>query len=540
MDQIPQTAAWQKLAAHYNSIRECTLSRLFADDPKREEKFSIEFSDLLLDYSKNLITEETMRLLVKLAKDSALPQAIEDMFTGKAINVTENRAVLHTALRNRSSQPVLVNGKDVMPEIDRVLDRMAEFSEKVRAGQWFGYSGKPIRNIVNIGIGGSDLGPKMACEALKAFACRNLRVDFVSNVDGFHMAETLSHLNPEETLFIVASKTFTTQETMTNAESARAWLLNAFASKEAVARHFVAVSTNSDAVSAFGIDTANMFEFWDWVGGRYSMCSAIGLPIMLQIGPEYFFEMLEGFHEMDDHFRTAPLERNMPVILALLGVWYNNFFAAQSQAILPYDQALHRFAAHLQQVDMESNGKSVARNGQRVTWQTGPVIWGEPGTNSQHSFFQLLHQGTKLIPADFIAFCRSQTPIGDHHQKLLANFAAQTEALAFGKSTAEVLEENPGISPALAAQKTFTGNRPSNSLVADELNPRTLGRLMALYEHKIFTQGIIWDVYSFDQWGVQLGKVLAAKVLKDLHGSGPVSGHDSSTNAIIQRLKDRA
>lgn len=481
-----------------------------------------------------------MRLLVKLAMDCGLPQAIEDMFSGKAINVTENRAVLHTALRNRSSQPVLVNGKDVMPEIDRVLDRMAAFSEKVRSGQWFGYSGKVIRNIVNIGIGGSDLGPKMACEALKAFACRNLRVDFVSNVDGFHMAETLSHLNPEETLFIVASKTFTTQETMTNAESARSWLLNAFASKEAVARHFVAVSTNAEAVSAFGIDTANMFEFWDWVGGRYSMCSAIGLPIMLQIGPEHFFEMLEGFHQMDNHFRTASLDRNMPVILALLGVWYNNFFGAQSQAILPYDQALHRFAAHLQQVDMESNGKSVARNGQRVTWQTGPVIWGEPGTNSQHSFFQLLHQGTKLIPADFIAFCRSQTPIGDHHQKLLANFAAQTEALAFGKSTAEVLEENPGISPALAAQKTFTGNRPSNSLIADELNPRTLGRLMALYEHKIFTQGILWDVYSFDQWGVQLGKVLAAKVLKDLRGSSPISNHDSSTNAIIQRLKDRA
>jgi glucose-6-phosphate isomerase len=375
---------------------------------------------------------------------------------------------------------------------------------------------------------------------LKAFACRNLRVDFVSNVDGFHLAETLSHLDPEETLFIVASKTFTTQETMTNAESARAWLLNAFASKEAVARHFVAVSTNSKAVSAFGIDAENMFEFWDWVGGRYSMCSAIGLPIMLQIGPGHFFEMLEGFHEMDNHFRTAPLERNMPVILALLGIWYNNFFGAQSQAILPYDQALHRFAAHLQQVDMESNGKSIDRNGQRVTWQTGPVIWGEPGTNSQHSFFQLLHQGTKMIPADFIAFCRSQTPIGDHHQKLLANFAAQTEALAFGKSTAEVLEENPGISPALAAQKTFTGNRPTNSIIADELNPRTLGRLMALYEHKIFTQGIIWNIYSFDQWGVQLGKVLAAKVLKDLRGSGAVSGHDSSTNAIIQRLKDRA
>ncbi len=540
MNQIPQTAAWQKLAAHYNSIRECTLHRLFADDPKRAEKFSLEFSDLLLDYSKNLITEETMRLLVKLAKESGLAQAIEEMFSGQAINVTENRAVLHTALRNRSNQPIHVNGVDVMPEIDAVLDRMAAFSEKVRSGQWLGHSGKPIRNIVNIGIGGSDLGPKMACEALKAFACRNLRVEFVSNVDGFHLAETLSHLDPEETLFIVASKTFTTQETMTNAESARAWLLQAFASKESVARHFVAVSTNAEAVSAFGIDTANMFEFWDWVGGRYSMCSAIGLPIMLQVGPEHFFAMLEGFHEMDTHFRSAPFERNMPVVLALLGIWYNNFFAAQSQAILPYDQALHRFAAHLQQVDMESNGKSVSRKGQLVTWQTGPIIWGEPGSNSQHSFFQLLHQGTKMIPADFIAFCRSQTPIGDHHQKLLANFAAQTEALAFGKSSAEVLKENPGISSALAAQQTFTGNRPSNSIIADELNPRTLGRLMALYEHKIFTQGIIWDIYSFDQWGVQLGKVLAAKVLDDLRGKGPVSGHDSSTNAIIQRLKDRA
>ncbi|MFA6930356.1 MAG: glucose-6-phosphate isomerase [Lentisphaeria bacterium] len=540
MDNIPQTPAWQKLAAHYNSLRECTLSNLFAEDSRRAEKFSLEFSDLLLDYSKNIITDETIKLLVKLAQEAGLPQAIDDMFSGKAINESENRAVLHTALRNRSDQSVYVNGKDVMPEIDLVLEHMAAFSETVRAGKWLGYSGKVIRNIVNIGIGGSDLGPKMACEALKAFSCRNLRIDFVSNVDAFHLAETLSHLNAEETLFIVASKTFTTQETMTNAQTAREWLLNTFASKAAVARHFVAVSTNAEAVSAFGIDPANMFEFWDWVGGRYSMCSAIGLPIMLQIGAEHFFNMLEGFHEMDEHFRTAPLNRNMPVLLGLLGIWYNNFFGAQSQAILPYNQALHRFAAHLQQVDMESNGKSVARNGQRVTWQTGPVIWGEPGTNSQHSFFQLLHQGTKLIPADFIAFCRSQTPIGDHQQKLLANFVAQTEALAFGKSTAEVLEENPGISPALAAQKTFLGNRPSNSIIADELNPRTLGRLMALYEHKIFTQGILWNIYSFDQWGVQLGKILAAKVLQDLSGSTLVSGHDSSTNAIIQRLKERA
>ncbi|NMA43557.1 MAG: glucose-6-phosphate isomerase [Oligosphaeraceae bacterium] len=540
MNILPDTAAWQKLRQHYNRLSQCSIQELFAEDPHRADKFRLEFFDLYLDYSKNIITEETMRLLLDLAAEAGLPEAIEAMFNGDPINETENRAVLHTALRNRSDQPVFVDGIDVMPDIDQVLERMAAFCEKVRQGKWLGHAGHPIKDVVNIGIGGSDLGPKMACEALKAFACPNLRLHFVSNVDGFHLAQTLSKLNPQETLFIVASKTFTTQETMTNANSARQWLLQAFANKEAISRHFVAVSTNTEAVTEFGIDQANMFEFWDWVGGRYSMCSAIGLPIMLQVGPDHFFNMLEGFHEMDQHFRNAPLHKNMPAILALLGIWYNNFFEAQSHAILPYDQALHRFAAHLQQVDMESNGKSVDRQGKQVTWQTGPIIWGEPGTDSQHSFFQLLHQGTKLIPADFIAFCRSQTPIGDHHQKLLANFVAQTEALAFGKSNAEVVAENPGISASLAAQKTFSGNRPSNSIIADELNPRTLGRLVALYEHKIFTQGQIWNIYSFDQWGVQLGKVLANKVLAELRSNKAVTGHDSSTNAIIQHLRERA
>ncbi|MFA6723109.1 MAG: glucose-6-phosphate isomerase [Lentisphaeria bacterium] len=540
MNIIPDSSAWQKLQQHYNRLSQCSIQELFAEDPQRAEKFRLEFFDLFLDYSKNIITEETMRLLIALAQEAGLPEAIEDMFNGEHINETENRAVLHTALRNRSDQPVFVDGADIMPDIEQVLERMAAFCDKVRGGRWLGHSGKPIRDVVNIGIGGSDLGPKMACEALMAFASPNLRVHFVSNVDGFHLAHTLSRLNPEQTLFIVASKTFTTQETMCNADSARQWLLQAFASKEAVGKHFVAVSTNSEAVAKFGIQSDNMFEFWDWVGGRYSMCSAIGLPIMLQIGPEHFFHMLEGFHEMDQHFRNAPLHKNMPVILALLGVWYNNFFGAQSHAILPYEQALHRFPAHLQQVDMESNGKSVDRQGKPVTWQTGAVIWGEPGTNGQHSFFQLLHQGTKLIPADFIAFCRSQTPMGEHQQKLLANFVAQTEALAFGKSNAEVMAENPGISSSLAAQKTFGGNRPSNSIIADELNPRSLGRLMALYEHKVFTQGQIWNIYSFDQWGVQLGKELADRVLAELRGSRPAGGHDSSTNAIIQHLKQRA
>ncbi|NMA45192.1 MAG: glucose-6-phosphate isomerase [Lentisphaerae bacterium] len=540
MSDITRTASWQKLQSHYARIKDEHLRDMFQQDPKRAATFALEFEDLLLDYSKNRIKAETMTLLCELAREAGLEKAIGEMFSGKAINETEKRAVLHVALRNRSNRPIMVDGEDVMPGVNAVLKRMADFCEQVRSGAWLGYSGKPIRNVVNIGIGGSDLGPKMACEALKAFSCRNLNVFFVSNVDGFHLVDTLSGLNPDDTMFIVASKTFTTPETMTNAMSARGWTLKAFGSMAAIARHFVAVSTNREEVANFGIDTKNMFEFWNWVGGRYSMCSAIGLPIMLAIGPKQFTAMLDGFHAMDEHFRTTPLERNMPVIMGLLGVWYNNFFGAQSHAILPYDQAMHRFAAHLQQVDMESNGKSISKDGAPVTWETGPVIWGEPGTNSQHSFFQLLHQGTKLIPSDFIGFCKSQTPIGDHHQMLMANFVAQTEALAFGKTTAAVKAEEPGISEALAAQKTFEGNRPTNTLLADELTPRMLGILMALYEHKVFTQGVIWNVYSFDQWGVQLGKVLAKNILKDLNaGKNAELKHDSSTNAIIRRLRER-
>ncbi len=540
MTKVNERSSWQALSKHYETMKDRTLSELFAGDARRASDFSVEFEDLLLDYSKNLVDRETMGLLLKLAEESGLRQAIDDMFTGKKINVTENRAVLHVALRNRSNRPILVDGQDVMPGVNAVLSKMAAFTERVRSGAWLGYSGQPIRNIVNIGIGGSDLGPKMACEALKAYNDKTLRVYFVSNVDGYHMADTLSDLVPDETLFIIASKTFTTQETMTNANSAREWILNAFGSKQAVAKHFVAVSTAADEVAAFGIDVNNMFEFWNWVGGRYSLDSAIGLPIMLSIGPERFFEMLEGFHAMDEHFRTAPFERNLPVIMALLGVWYNNFFGAQTYAILPYDQAMHRFAAHLQQVDMESNGKSVDKDGDFVTWQTGPVIWGEPGTNSQHSFFQLIHQGTKLIPADFIGFCKSQTPIGDHHRKLMANFIAQTEALAFGKSFEQVKAEEPALSDAIARQKTFLGNHPTNTLLADELTPRMLGILMALYEHKIFVQGVIWNVYSFDQWGVQLGKVLAKNVLKDFAAPADAKlAHDGSTSQLIARLKQR-
>ena len=538
MYQNPSTPAWKALQKHFDQIHSTTIAEYFAQDASRADAFHAEFGDLFLDYSKNRIDAKGMELLFALAREAKLTESIEAMFTGKKINETENRAVLHVALRNRSNTPILVDGKDVMPEVNRVLDQMAAFAGKVRSGEWRGYTGKPIRNVVNIGIGGSDLGPKMACEALKAFSTPNLQVFFVSNVDGFHICDTLRGLDPAETLFIVASKTFTTQETMTNANTARNWVLSAFASNDAIAKHFVAVSTNAEEVSRFGIDVANMFAFWNWVGGRYSMCSAIGLPIMLAIGPERFFEMLDGFHAMDNHFRTAPLEQNLPVILALLGIWYNNFYGAQSHAILPYDQAMHRFAAHLQQVSMESNGKSVDKQGNRVTWQTGPVIWGEPGTNSQHSFFQLLHQGTKLIPGDFIGFCRSQTPVGDHHKKLLANFVAQTEALAFGKSTAQVKAEEPGISDALAAQKTFEGNRPTNTIICDELTPYTLGVLMALYEHKIFTQGIIWNIYSFDQWGVQLGKVLAKRILRDFDAPADAPlAHDGSTSQIIQHIK---
>ena len=457
------------------------------------------------------------------------------MFAGKKINETEHRAVLHVALRNRSNTPILVDRKDVMPDINAVLDKMAGFARKVRAGEWLGYTGKPIKNIVNIGIGGSDLGPVMAYEALKPYTDRRLTVRFVSNVDATHFAECTRDLDPSETLFIVASKTFTTQETMTNACTARAWCLAALKDNAAVARHFVAVSTAATEVAKFGIDTANMFGFWDWVGGRYSLCSAIGLPVMLAIGPENFIQMLEGYHAMDRHFAEAPLDQNMPVILALLGIWYNNFFGAETQAILPYDQYLHRFAAYFQQADMESNGKGTDKQGKAVQWQTGPVIWGEPGTNGQHAFYQLIHQGTKLIPCDFIAFAKSQNPIGDHHDKFMANYFAQTEALAFGKTEAEVVAE--GTPAKLVPFKVFEGNRPTNSILAERLTPKTLGTLIALYEHKIFVQGVIWNVYSFDQWGVQLGKVLADKILKELTDPNAPLAHDSSTNELIKRYK---
>ena len=536
MSNITETPSWKALTAHYEEIKNLHLRDMFKEDPDRAAHFSVQVEDLLLDYSKNRVQAKTMELLFALAREAKLEYWRDEMFSGAKINRTENRAVLHTALRNRSNRPVMVDGVDVMPAVNAVIDKMCAFARKVRNGEWLGFTGKPIRNIVNIGIGGSDLGPKMAVEALKQYATPKLRVQFVSNIDGFHLADTIHGLNPEETMFVISSKTFTTQETMTNAYSARNWIIEAFATKEAVAKHFVAVSTNIPAVSAFGISPDNAFEFWDWVGGRYSMCSAIGLPIMLSIGPDNFIAMLEGMHAMDEHFRTAPLEQNMPVIMALLGVWYNNFFGCQTHAILPYDQGMHRFAAHLQQVDMESNGKSVDRAGNRVSWQTGPIVWGEPGTNSQHSFFQLLHQGTKLIPADFIGFCKSNSPVGDHHNKLMANFVAQTEAMAFGKTLEQVLAENPNIAPELAAQKVFEGNRPTNTLLADALTPRMLGMLMALYEQKIFTQGIIWNIFSFDQWGVQLGKALAANILKDF-ASKSTPTHDSSTNALITRIR---
>ena len=458
------------------------------------------------------------------------------MFSGQKINATENRAVLHVALRNRSNTPILVEGRDVMPEVNGVLERMRGFARRVRSGEWQGYTGCRIRNIVNLGIGGSDLGPVMAYEALKPYSDRNLTVRFVSNVDGTHFAEAVRDLNPAETLFIVASKTFTTQETMTNAESAKAWLLKALTDPRAVARHFVALSTNAEKVRAFGIDTANMFGFWDWVGGRYSLCSAIGLPVMIAIGPENFDALLDGYHQMDRHFAEAPFEKNMPVILGLLGIWYNNFFDAQSHAILPYDQYLSRFAAYFQQGDMESNGKYITRDGQRVDWETGPVIWGEPGTNGQHAFYQLIHQGTKLIPCDFIGFARSHNPLGDHHAKLMSNFFAQTEALAFGKTAEQCRAE--GVPDHLVPHKTFEGNRPTNTLMARQLTPQVLGQLIALYEHKIFVQGIVWDIYSFDQWGVELGKVLANRILPELTAAQePELKHDASTNALITRFR---
>ena len=528
--------AWQALERHHADLQSVHLRDLFSDDTERAGRFAAEACGLFLDYSKHRITQETMGLLIALAESCGLRAAVDAMFSGEHINVTEDRAVLHVALRNRSNTPIRENGRDVMPAVNAVLERMRDFSRRVRDGAWTGYTGKRIRHVINIGIGGSDLGPKMAYEALKAYSDRALNVHFISNVDATHFAETVRDLDPAETLFVVASKTFTTQETMTNAHTARAWLLEALQNDAAVARHFVAVSTNKEGVREFGIDTGNMFEFWNWVGGRYSLCSAIGLPLMIGVGPNHFDRMLDGFHAMDVHFNESAFDVNLPVILGVLGVWYNNFFGAESHAVLPYDQYLHRFAAHLQQLDMESNGKYVDKQGRKVGYQTGPIIWGEPGTNGQHAFYQLLHQGTKLVPADFIGFHESLNPLGDHHAKLMANLIAQTEALAFGKTADEVRAE--GVPEHQVPYRVFEGNRPTNTILAERLDPFTLGALTALYEHKVFVQGVIWNVYSFDQWGVELGKALAQKILPELTADEmPELDHDSSTNGLIRRFR---
>jgi glucose-6-phosphate isomerase len=538
------TSAWKKLSAHYDTQKNAQMRDLFTQDSGRFKKFSLEHDGVLLDFSKNRITEETLKLLRELAVERDVPGWTKKMFTGEKINITENRAVLHIALRNRSNRPIFVDGKDVMPEVNRVLDHMKEFSGAVRAGAWKGYTGKAITDFVNIGIGGSDLGPVMVTEALKPYRGQGPRAHFVSNVDGTHIAETLKELSPETTLFIVASKTFTTQETLTNAHSARDWFLAAAKDEAAVAKHFVALSTNEKEVRKFGIDPANMFEFWDWVGGRYSLWSAIGLSIALSIGFDNFVELLAGAHSMDEHFLNAPPEKNLPMTLGVLGVWYNNFFGAHTHAILPYDQYMHRFPAYFQQGDMESNGKGVTRESKPVETATGPVIWGEPGTNGQHAFYQLIHQGTQLIPADFLAPIETQNPLGKHHLILLSNFFAQTEALMKGKTPEEVRAElvKDGVQgealEKLIPHKVFTGNRPTNSILFPMLTPRTLGMLIALYEHKIFTQGIIWDINSFDQWGVELGKQLAKAILPELEKPGTVSSHDSSTNGLINHFKD--
>ncbi|PSU67840.1 glucose-6-phosphate isomerase [Photobacterium phosphoreum] len=538
-----QTKAWQALTAHFEQAQDFELSDLFANDSERFAKFSAQFgSDILLDYSKNLITEETLTKLFALAKETELEAAIADMFNGEKINRTEDRAVLHVALRNRSNTPIIVDGEDVMPAVNAVLVKMESFTNRIVSGEWKGYTGKQITDVVNIGIGGSDLGPYMVSEALSAYKTR-LNMHFVSNVDATHIVETLKDLNPETTLFLIASKTFTTQETMTNALSARDWFLAMAEDKAHVAKHFAALSTNAESVAEFGIDTDNMFEFWDWVGGRYSLWSAIGLSISLAVGFDNFVKLLEGGHAMDNHFVQAPLEQKLPVILALIGIWYNNFHGAETEAILPYDQYMHRFPAYFQQGNMESNGKYVDRGGKPVDYQTGPIIWGEPGTNGQHAFYQLIHQGTKLIPCDFIAPAISHNPLGDHHPKLMANFFAQTEALAFGKSRETVEAEfvAAGKSQAeideLAEFKVFEGNRPTNSILLKEITPYTLGALIALYEHKIFTQGVIWNIFSFDQWGVELGKQLANQILPELNSTDGVVSHDSSTNGLINAFK---
>lgn len=537
-----KTQAYQYLTDHFIQINAHSLKDLFQADPNRFDKFSVFLGDILLDYSKNRVNEETMALLTQLARECKLQDAIDAMFGGEKINETENRAVLHTALRNRSGEPVMMDGEDIMPEIRSVLERMRGFSERVISGQWKGYTGNEITDVVNIGIGGSDLGPVMVSEALKSYKTR-LNVHFVSNVDGTQIAETLQHLNPSTTLFLIASKTFTTQETMANANTAREWFLASGAAEADVAKHFAALSTNEKGVAAFGIDTKNMFEFWDWVGGRYSLWSAIGLSICLAIGYENFEELLEGAYEADEHFRQTEFERNIPVLLGLIGIWHNNFFDAESHAILPYDQYLHRFAAYFQQGDMESNGKYIDRNGSRLEHQTGPIIWGEPGTNGQHAFYQLIHQGTKLIPCDFIAPAVSHNPIGQHHQMLLSNFFAQTEALMNGKPEEEVARELQAAGKSeeevrtLTPFKVFEGNRPTNSILIKQITPKTLGTLIALYEHKIFVQGIIWNVFSFDQWGVELGKQLAGRILPELTNDEPVDSHDSSTNGLINQYK---
>jgi glucose-6-phosphate isomerase len=524
----------RKLQEHFKRVAPLHLRQLFKDDPARGERLSAEACGFYLDYSKNRIVDETLGLLLQLAEEAEVPARVDAMFRGEKINVTEGRAVLHVALRAPAGKSITVDGRDVVADVHEVLGRMAAFSDEVRSGRFVGHTGKRLKNIVNVGIGGSDLGPAMAYEALRSYADRDLVVRFVSNVDATDFAEATRDLDPSETLFIICSKTFTTQETLANAQLARDYVVRALGSEAAVKRHFVAVSTNAQEVAKFGIDTANMFGFWDWVGGRYSFTSAVGLSLMLAIGPDGFADMLAGFHEMDEHFRTAPLANNLPVILGLLGIWYNEFFRAESHAILPYDQYLARFSAYLQQLDMESNGKSVGLDGERVQHQTGPVIWGQPGTNGQHAFYQLLHQGTKLIPADFIAFSQSLNPLGNHHDLLMANFFAQTEALAFGKTADEVRKE--GVADWLVPHKVFEGNRPTNTLLSDKLTPRRLGSLVALYEHKVFVQGVIWNVNSFDQWGVELGKVLAKRIVGELETSKtPELAHDSSTNALLRR-----
>ncbi|QIA07205.1 glucose-6-phosphate isomerase [Draconibacterium halophilum] len=538
-----ETKAWQKLEEMYFEFEGTHMKDLFAADADRFEKYSLKFEDILLDFSKNIVSDEVKTTLFELAEECGLKDAISAMFSGKKINATEDRAVLHVALRNRSNTPIIVDGEDVMPEVNAVLEQMKGFTGKVISGEWKGYSGKAITDVVNIGIGGSDLGPLMVTEALKPYK-NHLKLHFVSNVDGTHIAETLKEVDPETTMFIVASKTFTTQETMTNANTAKDWFLESAKDLENVAKHFVAVSTNAEAVSAFGIDTDNMFRFWNWVGGRYSLWSAIGLSIMLGIGYDNYIDLLDGAHTMDKHFSETDFDKNIPVILALIGLWYNNFYGAESEAILPYDQYMHRFAAYFQQGNMESNGKYVDRNGEQVDYQTGPIIWGEPGTNGQHAFYQLIHQGTKLIPCDFIASAINHNKVGDHHPKLLANFFAQTEAMMVGKTEEQVVAELKAASKSeteikeLTPFKIFMGNIPTNSILVKQLTPRVLGSLIAMYEHKIFVQGIIWNIYSFDQWGVELGKQLANAILPELNNDKKVTGHDASTNGLINAWKE--